>query len=115
MMFCFMASLGLPGLIGFWGEFGIICAFYDWTLAKDMIYLLVFCLLSLLLTAGYYLWAMQRTLFGRITTKIDVAHMHDVDRVEAVVLGVLAFAIAIYGFWPDLAISYISGYAGGLI
>ena len=42
MMFCFMASLGLPGLIGFWGEFGIICAFYDWTLAKDMIYLLVF-------------------------------------------------------------------------
>ena len=115
MMFCFMASLGLPGLIGFWGEFGIICAFYDWTLAKDMIYLLVFCLLSLLLTAGYYLWAMQRTLFGRITTKVDVAHMHDVDRVEAVVLGVLAFAIAIYGFWPDLAISYISGYAGGLI
>jgi len=115
MMFAFMASLGLPGLIGFWGEFGIICAFYDWTLAKDMIYLLVFCLLSLLLTAGYYLWAMQRTLFGRLTTKIDVVHMHDVDKVEAVVLAVLAFAIAIYGFWPDLAISYISGYAGGLI
>ena len=115
MMFAFMASLGLPGLIGFWGEFGIIAAFYQWIEPKNLLYLLVFCLLSLLLTAGYYLWAMQRTLFGRITTKIDVAHMHDVDRVEAVVLGVLAFAIAIYGFWPDLAISYISGYAGGLI
>ena len=115
MMFCFMASLGLPGLIGFWGEFGIICAFYDWTLAKDLIILLIFCLLSLLLTAGYYLWAMQRTLFGRITTKIDVAHIHDVDKVEAIVLGVLSFAIAIYGFWPDLAISYIAPYAGGLI
>jgi NADH-quinone oxidoreductase subunit M len=119
MMFAFMASLGLPGLIGFWGEFGIIAAFYQWIEPKDLIYLLVFCLLSLLLTAGYYLWAMQRTLFGRLTTKIDTEHIHDVDRVEAVVLGVLAFAIAIYGFWPDLALSYLSDYsayvAGGLI
>ena len=118
MMFAFMASLGLPGLIGFWGEFGIIAAFYQWIEPKDLIYLLVFCLLSLLLTAGYYLWAMQRTLFGRLTTKIDTDHIHDVDRVEAVVLGVLAFAIAIYGFWPDLALSYLadySAYVGGLI
>ena len=78
----------------------------------------MFCLLSLLLTAGYYLWAMQRTLFGRLTTKIDTEHIHDVDRVEAVVLGVLAFAIAIYGFWPDLALSYLSDYSamlGGMI
>lgn len=119
MMFAFMASLGLPGLIGFWGEFGIIAAFYQWIEPKNLLYLLVFCLLSLLLTAGYYLWAMQRTLFGRLTTKIDTEHIHDVDRVEAVVLGVLAFAIAIYGFWPDLALSYLADYsayvAGGLI
>ncbi|MCQ2085006.1 MAG: NADH-quinone oxidoreductase subunit M, partial [archaeon] len=113
MMFCFMASLGLPGLIGFWGEFGIIAAFYQWTLDHNMIALLVFCLLSLLLTAGYYLWAMQRTLFGRLTTKLDFAHVHDVDKVEAIVLAVLAFAVAIYGFWPDLALSYIAPYAGG--
>ena len=111
MMFAFMASLGLPGLIGFWGEFGIIAAFYQWIEPNGMLYLLVICLLSLLLTAGYYLWAMQRTLFGRLTTKLDFAHVHDVDRVEAVVLGVLAFAIAIYGFWPDLALSYVTGYA----
>lgn len=117
MMFAFMASLGLPGLMGFWGEFGIICAFYDWLVLNDWIYLLVFCMLSLLLTAGYYLWAMQRTLFGRLTTKLDFAHVHDLDTVEAVVLGVLAFAIVIYGFWPDLALSYVEDYAtyiGGL-
>ncbi len=117
MMFAFMASLGLPGLMGFWGEFGIICGFYDWLVLNDWIYLLVFCMLSLLLTAGYYLWAMQRTLFGRLTTKLDFAHVHDIDVVEAVVLGVLAFAIVIYGFWPDLALSYVEGYSsyiGGL-
>lgn len=117
MMFAFMASLGLPGLMGFWGEFGIICAFYDWLVLNDWVFLLVFCMLSLLLTAGYYLWAMQRTLFGRLTTKLDFAHVHDLDAVEAVVLGVLAFAIVIYGFWPDLALSYVEDYAtyiGGL-
>ena len=43
--------------------------------------------------------------------KIDTEHIHDVDRVEAVVLGVLAFAIAIYGFWPDLALSYLADYS----
>jgi len=113
MMFAFMASLGLPGLIGFWGEFGIIYAFYQWMVANNMIYLLIFPMLSLLLTAGYYLWAMQRTLFGRLTDKIDLTHVHDMDKIEACALGVLALLVAIYGFWPDLALHYIDLYAIG--
>ena len=111
MMFCFMASLGLPGLIGFWGEFGIIYGFYEFLVSQDMIYLLVFCLLGLLLTAGYYLWAMQRTLFGPVTEKIDFAHAHDFDRLEFVCLAVLVIAIVAYGLWPDLALSFINTYA----
>ncbi|MBE6527132.1 MAG: NADH-quinone oxidoreductase subunit M [Thermoplasmata archaeon] len=110
MMFCFMASLGLPGLIGFWGEFGIIFGFYEFLVDENMIYLLVFSLLSLLLTAGYYLWAMQRTLFGDLTEKIDLSHVHDFNRVEMVCLCVLAAAIVAYGLWPDLALSFIDTY-----
>jgi len=110
MMFCFMASLGLPGLIGFWGEFGIIFGFYEFLVDQDMIYLLVFSLLSLLLTAGYYLWAMQRTLFGDLTDKIDLSHAHDFNRVEMVCLGVLVIAIVVYGLWPDLALDFINTY-----
>ncbi|MDD2626110.1 MAG: NADH-quinone oxidoreductase subunit M [Candidatus Methanomethylophilus sp.] len=113
MMFAFMASLGLPGLIGFWGEFGIVYAFYEWMVANNVIYLLVLPLLSLLLTAGYYLWAMQRTLFGKLTDRIDLSKAHDMDRIEAIVLGALAFLVAIYGFWPDLALHYIDLYAIG--
>lgn len=114
MMFCFMASLGLPGLIGFWGEFGIIFGFTEFLEGQNMIYLLVFCLLSLLLTAGYYLWAMQRTLFGHVTTKIDLSHAHDFNRLEFVCLGVLVIAIVLYGVWPDLALSQIGDYAANL-
>ena len=111
MMFAFMASLGLPGLIGFWGEFGIVYAFYDWCVDNDVIYLLVFCLLSLLLTAGYYLFAMQRTLFGRLTKKIDLTHVHDVDKIEAICLGVLALLVVLYGVWPELALTMINLYS----
>jgi len=113
MMFAFMASLGLPGLVGFWGEFGIVYAFYQWTVENGMMYLIVLCLLTLLLTAGYYTWAMQRTLFGRLTNKIDLSKVHDMDKIEAVALGVMALLVAVYGFWPDCALHYINIYAIG--
>jgi NADH-quinone oxidoreductase subunit M len=54
MMFGFLASLGLPGLVGFWAEFGIIYSFFEYAASVDMLWLIIFCLLSLLLTAGYY-------------------------------------------------------------
>jgi len=111
MMFGFMASLGLPPLAGFIAEFGIIFAFYDYATSIDMAWLIVFCLLSLMLTAGYYLWAMQRSLFGRLTDKIDLSHIHDVNRPEAIALGVLCGLIALFGLWPDLALGYIEDYA----
>lgn len=114
MMFGFMASLGLPGLVGFVAEFGIIFSFYDYAVSVDMIWLIAFCLLSLLLTAGYYIWAMQRTLFGRLTTKIDTSKIHDVNRPEAIALVALCALIALYGLWPDLALSYLDGYASSL-
>jgi F420H2 dehydrogenase subunit M len=114
MMFAFMASLGLPGLIGFWGEFGIIFGFYEYANSVGMIWLIVFCLLSLLLTAGYYIWAMQRTLFGRLTNKIDLSKVHDMNKPEALALGTLALLVALFGFWPDLALNFISGYATSL-
>ncbi len=111
MMFCFMASLGLPGLIGFWGEFGILTGFYVFLEGQGMIYLLVFGLLSLLLTAGYYLWAMQRTLFGHVTEKIDLTHAHDFNKLEFVCLAVLVIAIVAYGIWPDFALQFINTYS----
>ncbi|MFA6804855.1 MAG: NADH-quinone oxidoreductase subunit M [Candidatus Methanomethylophilaceae archaeon] len=114
MMFGFMASLGLPGLVGFWGEFGVIFAFYEYAYSIDMIWLIVFCLMSLMLTAGYYLWAMQRTLFGRLTDRIDTTHVHDVNKAEGIAMGIMCLMIAVFGLWPDLALSLISQYSTGL-
>ena len=115
MMIGFMASLGLPGLIGFWGEFPLIFAFYDFIQAQDLLWMILFCLLSLMLTAGYYLWAMQRTLFGPETTKIDLTHAHDVSKTEGIALAVLVVLVAFFGVWPDAALSFIEPYTSTLL
>ena len=114
MMFGFLASLGLPGLVGFCAEFGIIFSFYDYAASEGMIWLVIFCLLSLLLTAGYYLWAMQRSMFGRVTSKIDLTHIHDLSRPEVIALGIICALIALFGLWPDLALGFIRDYASSL-
>ena len=115
MMIGFMASLGLPGLIGFWGESPLIFAFYDFIQAQDLLWMILFCLLSLMLTAGYYLWAMQRTLFGPETTKIDLTHAHDVSKTEGIALAVLVVLVAFFGVWPDAALSFIEPYTSSLV
>ena len=115
MMIGFMASLGLPGLVGFWGEFPLIFAFYDFIQAQDLLWMILFCLLSLMLTAGYYLWAMQRTLFGPETTKIDLTHAHDVSKTEGIALAVLVILVALFGVWPDAALSFIEPYTSTLL
>ena len=115
MMIAFMASLGLPGLMGFWGEFPLVYGFYEFIQQHDMLWLILFCLLTLMLTAGYYIWAMQKTLFGPETTKIDLEHVHDVSKPEFAVLAVLAVLVALYGVWPDLALDFIEPYVDDLV
>jgi len=115
MMIGWMASLGLPGLVGFWGEFPLVFAFYDFIQSEGMLWLIVFCLLNLMLTAGYYLWSMQRVLFGVETTKIDMAHVHDVSKTEGIAMAVLVGLIALFGVWPDLALDFIGDYTSLLM
>lgn len=115
MMIAFMASLGLPGLVGFWGEFPLIYGFYEFVVENDVLWLILFCLLNLMLTAGYYLWSMQRTLFGPETKKIDLEHVHDISKPEFAALGVLAVLVAVFGIWPDAALSFIEPYVDGLV
>src|SRR5207302_771668 len=59
MMVSFLASLGLPGLVGFVAEFSVFVGVYA------AFGLLVFVpVLTVILTAAYYIWAMQRAIFG---------------------------------------------------
>jgi len=102
MMIGFMASLGLPGLVGFLAEFSVFTATYDafgtWVMIP---------IISVAITAAYYLWAMQRSIFGNLTTKIDTEHLHDSYWFETVPLAVLIGFIALFGIYPKLIMDLI--------
>ena len=115
MMFGFLASLGLPGLVGFVAEFGIIFSFFEFVVAEKVIWMLGIVLLGLLLTAGYYIWAMQRTLFGRETKKIDMSKAHDINKSEMAVLTILCFLILMCGLMPSVITDIITPFVEVLI
>jgi proton-translocating NADH-quinone oxidoreductase chain M len=99
----FLASLGLPGLVSFAAEFMVFASMFStWGLW------LLLPIVSVAITAGYYLWALQRSMFGPLTDKIDTSHLHDVDWYEGVPVGTLIALIALFGVFPSLIFQYIN-------
>src|SRR3954467_11441027 len=65
--FSVMASLGLPGLAGFWGEFPAILSAYNPGAGMSEVVFrtyMVIAAIGTVLAAGYLLWLYQRTAFG---------------------------------------------------
>ena len=65
-----MASLGLPGLAGFWGEFPAILSAYSPVEGLDVSVFrtyMVIAAVGTVLAASYLLWLYQRTAFGADT------------------------------------------------
>jgi NADH-quinone oxidoreductase subunit M len=79
--FCAMASLGLPGLAGFWGEFPAILSAYNPNFGLDQTLfrtLMVIAAIGTVLAAGYLLWLYQRTAFGNPSPEFSGGHAgHD--------------------------------------
>ncbi len=90
-----MANSGLPGTSGFVGEFMIILAVF-----KASFWIAFAAALTLIIGAAYTLWLVKRVIYGDITNE-SVAALKDINPREAVILGVLAFTIILFGVWPD--------------
>jgi NADH-quinone oxidoreductase subunit M len=77
--FCAMASLGLPGLAGFWGEFPALVSAWQPAFGLDeTLYrvLLVIAAFGTVLAAGYLLWLYQRTAMGEPNPEFVTGHGH---------------------------------------
>jgi proton-translocating NADH-quinone oxidoreductase chain M len=110
MMVGFMASLGLPGLIGFAAEFSLFTSTWlTWN------YLLIIPIASVAITAAYYIWSMQRTLFGPLTDRIDTSHLHDVNWYETAPLAALCGLIILFGIYPSLIWNLIGPTVGPVV
>jgi NADH-quinone oxidoreductase subunit M len=93
----FMASLGLPGMAGFVGE---VLVFLGGFGASDPTFrwFVVAAVPAVVITAGYYLWTMQRMFLGPMNPKWS--HLWDMNWRERLTLYPLAAATILLGFWP---------------
>ncbi len=95
--FAFMASLGLPGLAGFVGE---VLVFLGAFVARDGLFrgLVAVGALSVIITAAYYLWTMQRMFLGAVNEKWS--GLWDLTWRERLTLYPLAVLTVLLGVWP---------------
>ncbi|MFM8627148.1 MAG: NuoM family protein [Actinomycetota bacterium] len=112
--FCAMASLGLPGLAGFWGEFPAILSAYQ--PAKGLPVetfrtYMVIAAIGTVFAAAYLLWLYQRTAFGEPTAEFsghgdghsdDHHDLHDVGIYEWIAWTPLLVSIVVFGVYPQL-------------
>jgi NADH-quinone oxidoreductase subunit M len=104
--FSAMASLGLPGLAGFWGEFPAILAAYNPAEGLNeglfRVYMVV-AALGTVLAAAYLLWLYQRVAFGVPKPEFaDDPHIKDVSLTEYVAWVPMLALIVVLGFYPNL-------------
>ena len=108
----FLASLGLPGLMGFIAEFTIFAGIweaYGW--------LILIPVWSILITAGYYLWALQRGFYGPEVRHPDVdwEHMHDVPATERWSIVALILLALLFGILPGLLMGSYNEWTLGVL
>jgi len=116
--FCAMASLGLPGLAGFWGEFPAILSAYNPAAGVSVITFRVYMVVAAVgtvLAAGYLLWMFQRVAFGKVKTEFEHAHVHDVHWPEWFAWTPLLILIAVLGIYPNLIFHITDGAATHLV
>jgi NADH-quinone oxidoreductase subunit M len=103
--FTAMASLGLPGLAGFWGEFPAILSAYDPGAGLSSVTFRVYMVIAALGTvfaAGYLLWLYQRTSFGVPTTEFEDDQIADVQIPEWIAWVPMLVLILVIGIYPNL-------------
>ena len=110
--FTSMASLGLPGLAGFWGEFPAILSAYspaEGLPVETFRTYMVIAALGTVLAAGYLLWLYQRTAFGEPKDEWKDHHIHDVGTFEWIAWTPFLIAIVVFGVYPNLLFSVTDG------
>lgn len=103
LAFASFASLGLPGLAGFPGEFLTLLGAWRSDLWPGFV---IISAVGVLLAAAYMLWMVQRTVFGE--AKGVVEKIGDLTRFEVVALSPLVVLIVALGVYWSLLLRYVT-------
>jgi NADH-quinone oxidoreductase subunit M len=123
--FVAIASLGLPGLAGFWGEvMALLSSFSPNTeIGLDLGTYRIFMVMGgigTVLTAGYFLWMLQRVNMGTLPERWKESGFRDILAVEWVSWVPLLLLTLVLGLFPRIvfgmtneAVASLSGLFGG--
>jgi len=104
--FFIFASVGLPGLSGFVGEFLTLIGAFQVSYAAAAIATFV-----MIFAAGYLLWMFQRVAFGDLSEFLKGlgSHLTDMKPIEAMTLVPLGALVVIFGLFPGLILDLVAG------
>jgi NADH-quinone oxidoreductase subunit M len=117
--FTCIASLGLPGLAGFWGEVTALLSSYNpaGVLAGHITLfrtLMVFGGIGTILTAGYFLWTLQRVNMGTVPETWKDKVMPDITTTEWLAWAPLLVGIVLLGLIPRIVFGTTNDAVAGL-
>jgi len=117
--FAAMASLGLPALAGFWGEFMALLAAFNpnEAIGQTSLFrvLMVIGAICTVLTAGYMLYMLRNVNFGEPSQEWADHELEDVDRAEWLAWAPLVVATIAVGIFPKLIFGATNDAVVGLI
>ncbi len=101
LVFSIFASLGVPGLSNFPGEFLIFLGSYG------VVGISLFAIFGIMLSTNYYLRVIKQSLFGQL--KKTFAGLTDLSRNELFFMLFLSFFILLMGLFPSLLLNTLGG------
>jgi NADH-quinone oxidoreductase subunit M len=108
-----IASLGLPGLAGFWGEMLALLGSYNPAAGLDPVLFRILMVgggIGTVLTAGYLLWTVQRINLGRVPDRFaDGRGIFDVQPLEWYAWAPMLVLILAAGVFPKLVLGITDG------
>jgi NADH-quinone oxidoreductase subunit M len=104
--FFMLASLGLPGLSGFVGEFLVLVGSFAYAPAVAGV-----ATITMIFTAAYLLWMYQRLFFGELSAFLREigSHLTDMRPIETLTLVPLATLVVVFGLFPGLVLHLVDG------
>ena len=100
LIISFFASLGLPGLNSFVSEFMVFSGSYAGGNLQPFRALVLIPLLTIAITGAYYVWTMQKMVFGESDRALGT--LHDLSRREVAIYSILIALMFFVGFLPGL-------------
>jgi NADH-quinone oxidoreductase subunit M len=109
LTFACLASLGLPGLAGFWGEMLVLLgAYHPAALLPRTTFLVMMVLAGLgtVLTAAYFLRLVRSLCQGDPAEYPAAAFVVDLSRIELITWAPLIALTVVLGLWPPLLLNH---------